>query len=432
MRNRKLFFQFVIPSVLAFALSGIYTIVDGLFIGNSLGDVGLAAINLGFPISSFIQALGTGIGLAGGIRFTIYNAQGENEKGTEYFSGTILLLLLTSVLLTILISVFAAPVLRLMGAEGEILVFSVEYTKVIAWGAVFQVFATGFVPFIRNMGGATFAMFSMIAGFLTNIALDYLFVWVYNWGMAGAAIATVIGQGVTMVAAIAFLFWKKAKVKMPLFIKLPSIFESLLKMSFAPFGLTFSPIITIIFMNRFLMQYGGGNAVAIYACISYVMAIVYLLLQGVGDGSQPLFSRYYGERATAEMKQVSGLAYKTAAFIAVVCMIALYIARNDIGALFGASKIVTENVASIIPVFLITLLFLSYVRVTTSRLYATDKSTLSYLLVYAEPVSLLILLFILPSIFGLNGVWLTVPLAQLITWGISLVVKYKVTRGVVL
>lgn len=392
----------------------------------------MAAINVGFPIASFLQALGAGIGLAGGIRFTIYNAQGEDDKGTEYFSGTIPLLLLTSVLLTILISVFAVPILRLMGAEGEILAFSIEYTKVIAWGAVFQVLATGFVPFIRNMGGATFAMFSMIAGFLTNIALDYLFVWVYNWGMAGAAIATIIGQGVTMLAAIVFLFWKKAKVKMPPLDKLPGIFESLLKMSFAPFGLTFYPIITIIFMNRFLMQYGGGNAVAVYACISYVMAIVYLLLQGVGDGSQPLFSRYYGERATAKMKQVSGLAYKTAAFIAVICMIALYIARNGIGTLFGASEIVTESVASVIPIFLITLLFLSYVRVTTSHLYATDKSIQSYLLVYAEPVSLLLLLFSLPSIFGLNGVWLAVPLAQLITWGISLVVKRNVTWEAVL
>ena len=174
--NTKAFFAYVIPSVLAFALSGVYTIVDGFFIGQSLGDIGLAAITLGYPVSALVGAIGTGIGLSGAIRFTILSAQGEDSRRLECFSGTTLLMLLTSALLTALLLAFTRPIMHLLGAQGNALELSVEYARVIAIGAVFQLLATGFVPFIRNMGGASFAMVAMILGFITNIALDYMFV----------------------------------------------------------------------------------------------------------------------------------------------------------------------------------------------------------------------------------------------------------------
>lgn len=202
--NIKTFFSYVVPSVLAFALSGVYTIVDGFFIGQSLGDIGLAAITLGYPVSALIGAIGTGIGLSGAIRFTILNSRGEEEKKRECFSGTTFLMLLVGVLLTALLFGLANTILWLLGAKGEVLTLLVDYARIIALGAIFQVLATGFVPFIRNMGGASFAMVAMILGFVTNIVLDYTFVWVIQWGMTGAALATIIGQGVTMIASIVF------------------------------------------------------------------------------------------------------------------------------------------------------------------------------------------------------------------------------------
>ena len=209
--NKK-FFSYVIPSILAFTLSGVYTIVDGFFIGQSLGDTGLTAITLGYPISALIGAVGTGLGLSGAIRFTILNAQGETQKRQECFSGTTLLMLLTAGLLTAILFAFAQPILHLLGARGNMLTLCVMYAQVIALGAVFQLLATGFVPFIRNMGGATVAMIAMAFGFATNIALDYVFVWALSWGMAGAAWATIIGQAVTMIVAVIFFLVKKERI----------------------------------------------------------------------------------------------------------------------------------------------------------------------------------------------------------------------------
>ena len=415
----KKFFSYVVPSVLAFTLSGIYTIVDGFFIGQSLGDVGLAAITLGYPISALVGAIGTGLGLSGSIRYTILNAQGETKKQEECFSGTILLMLLGGAILSVTLFGLSAPILRLLGAQGEILTLCVQYAHIIALGAIFQLMATGFVPFIRNMDGASFAMVAMIFGFVTNIILDYTCVWVLNWGMAGAALATIVGQAVTMVASIVFFAVKKCRLRLPEFAALAALWKDVLKVSLSPFGLTFSPTITMLFMNRFLLLYGDEKQVAIYGCIGYITSIIYLLLQGVGDGSQPLISHCYGERDTESVKGLRSLAYKTAAVITIICMVGVYLARAKVGVLFGASADANAGVIQYLPYFLATLLFLAFVRITTSYFYATEKTILSYVLVYAEPVCTLLLLLILPPMLKLIGVWLAVPLAQVVTFGIA-------------
>lgn len=279
----------------------------------SARDIGLAAIVLGYPIAAIIQAIGTGIGLSGAIRFTIMQAK-ESEEQRTCLDGTTLLMLLSSDLITVLLLVFLHPLLHLLDAEGEILQLTAEYIRIIAAGTVFQLLATGFVPFIRNMDGSTFAMTAMIAGFLTNVFLDAAFV--PKWGMAGAALATVLGQAVTMLVAV------------------------------APFGLTISPTITIILMNRFLLLYGNEQDVAAYSCISYVLCIAYLLLQGVDDGSQPLISKHYGENDTKGSKTIRRLAYETAFAITAVCVALLFLMRNSVGFLFGASADANQEIAA--------------------------------------------------------------------------------------
>ena len=423
--NKK-FFSYVIPSILAFALSGVYTIVDGFFIGQSLSDTGLTAITLGYPISALIGAVGTGLGLSGAIRFTILNAQGETQKRQECFSGTTLLMLLTAGLLTAILFAFAQPILHLLGARGNMLTLCVMYAQVIALGAVFQLLATGFVPFIRNMGGATVAMIAMALGFATNIALDYVFVWALNWGMAGAAWATIIGQAVTMIVAVIFFLVKKSGFCLPELRELCRLWKNVLIVAISPFGLTFSSIITMLLINRFLLLYGDEQAVAVYGCIGYITAILYLLLQGVGDGSQPLISQYYGKDDRSSVQAVRKLAYLTAVAITAVYTISVYLARAKVGTLFGASTEANAGVIRYLPLFLATLLFLAFVRITTSYFYATEKNGLSYLLVYAEPVCTLLMLLILPPMLKLTGVWLATPVAQVITFVIAWAAKRRV------
>ncbi len=429
MNRYKTFFSYVLPSLLAFALSGVYAIVDGFFVGNSIGDAGLSAINIAYPVTALIQAAGTGIGMGGAVMYSVRMAEEKPKDARDFLQATLLYLAAGSVLLTALLFPLIPTLLRIMGASGYLLTLGEEYLFYIILGAALQVFATGLVPVIRNNGGSLFAMFCMIAGFLTNIVLDYAFVWVWKYGMAGAAAATIIGQGVTMLGGFIYLIRRKLLCLHFPANALASLL-SIVKIGLAPFGATMCPMISLLFMNRASMSYGGEPGVACYACISYITSVLYLILQGVGDGSQPLMSRYYGMGKTADVRDTCFLAYMTALIIGALCIAGLYITRFEIGVLFGASGTVSLAVAQSLPIFLAGIPFLAISRVTTSAFYATEQSLFSYILVYAEPLSLVIFLAVLPSFFQMDGVWWSTALSQVFAALLALVLKkYSDAQG---
>ena len=241
MRKHAVFFYYVVPSVLAFALSGVYAIVDGFFIGNSIGDAGLAAINFAWPVTSLLQALGTGIGMGGAVQYSLHlgSEQDRQNSPNSYFHVTILLLFVSSFASAALFIFASKPLLILFGAEGEVLNMGTAYLKVIVLGAAFQIFGTGFVPLIRNLGGSLFAMTAMICGFLTNIVLDWLFVWQLEWSLVGAAAATMTGQGVTMLLALFYLVKNKIGFSLPPLKILKKQAAAIVGVALTPFGLTF-------------------------------------------------------------------------------------------------------------------------------------------------------------------------------------------------
>lgn len=427
MSRYGLFIRYVAPSVLAFALSGVYAIVDGFFVGHSMGDAGLSAINIAFPVVSLIQSLGTGIGMGGAVIWAVKRGTESEEEAGRYVRGTLLLLLIFSVVSTVALYFLIEPILRLFGAEGEILDMGEDYLNVIVLGAACQIFATGIVPIIRNNGSSMFALVVMMSGFFANIFLDYMFVWVWETGTTGAAIATVLGQLVTALEALIYLLYRKLPIKGRLQ-GFGCMAADIVRVGIAPFGLTLSPMISLMLINRFSMASGGEAAVACYACIAYALTIVQMLMQGVGDGSQPLMSKYYGEGSGLQVVQTRKIAYITALGLAVACNILLFITRGEIGALFGSSEDTSGMVADVIPIFLIGLVFYAFSRITTSGFYATEKALYSYLCVYAEPILLLALLLVLPVFFGQEGVWWSVVLSQVLTAMLAFVLKTDVDR----
>lgn len=326
-QNIKTFFQYVIPSVFSFALSGVYAIVDGYFVGNSIGDAGLSAVNIAYPVVAVIQAVGTGIGMGGAVGYSINKAEKNEGRARGFTACALWLLVVSSLILSFGIFFLNNNLLKMLGADGQMLSLGEEYIAIIALGAGLQVTGTGLVPFIRNNGGSFFAMVAMAAGFITNIILDFLFVWIYGQGVAGAALAT-------------------------------------------------------------------------YACIAYIICIIYLILQGVGDGSQPIISQYYGEKNFGGLYSTRRLAYSFAIFLSLAGCVIMYLSKGSLGILFGASSEVNTEISKIIPIFLVSVPFVAINRITTASFYATEKSIFSYILTFIEPLFMLILMLILPPLFG--------------------------------
>jgi len=418
----KPFAACVFLAVFAFALSGIYAIVDGFFVGRSIGDTGLSAINIAYPVTALIQAAGTGTGMGGAVMYSVRLAEKRDSEAENFMKGVFFYLALTGILLTVILFPLTDPLLSLMGADGELMKPGREYLSVIVLGSVFQVFGTGVVPLIRNQGKSVQAMYCMIGGFVTNIFLDYLFVWVLRLGMAGAAWASVAGQAVTMAGGLLCMRGQKIPVGIPR--QALSVFFSIWRIGLAPFGITMCPMISLLLMNRASLQYGGSEGVACYACIAYVITIMYLILQGVGDGSQPLMSRFYGEDNKKEVRITRTMAYAAAAVMGVALAVLLYWCRNGIGVLFGASETVSLAVGTDLYIFLAAVPFLAFLRVTTAGFYATEQTRFSYMIVYGEPIFLALLLPVLPAWMGLKGVWWSQTGAQILTalmgWGLKL------------
>lgn len=424
----KTFFKYVIPSMLAFALSGIYAIVDGFFVGNSVGDQGLATINLVYPLVALIQAAGTGVGMAGAIHFAIAEGGKRINERNRYFWITCGLLIAVSLLLTLVYLPLNKTLLHLLGMQGQLEIYGLQYMRVITAGILFQELGVGLVPLIRNMGKSLQAMAAMIAGFLTNIVLDYLLVWILPYGLPGAAAATVLGQAVTVLWCAAVLFPVRKALKAQWDKGWEYQTTRILKLTPSPLGLTFVPNVTLILINWSAMQFGGDPAVSAYAVISYVCCVMLLLLQGVSDGTQPLFSQYYGEQKPDKVRRVRRLAFQFGLAIALASMLLLYGLRYEAAVLFGASEEIVAMVGESLPIFILGFVFVAISRIAISYFYATEKNKYAYLLIYGEPLILAALLLILPQRCGIAGTWAAVPVSQLAVAVLSLGLLKKVQR----
>ena len=390
MKLYKEFFRYVIPSMLAFALSGLYGVVDGFFLGNAMGDAALAAINVAYPITAFVQALGTGIGMGGAVQYTIHKAQKKTEDAAKCFGVTLLLLVGSGFLITPILLTMNTPMLKALGLQGDLLLLGNEYITWIAIGTMFQILGTGLVPFMRNLGNAYISTIAMVIGAIFNITFDYLLIWVFRQGMKGAAIASVMGQLAAFLISIGYVIWKKERIvikKVSL-----SLVKKICLVACSPFGLSFAPNITLILVNLNAVTYGGEFAVTCYAPISYITYTVMALLQGISDGCQPLVSLFYGKGEDKESKSIYKMSRNFSIAVGVLFMIAVIWKGNRVVGIFGSSPEVTEYVLEVLPVFLIGMAFSGLSRAAISYFYATEKNGRAYILIYGEAVLLAVLL----------------------------------------
>ena len=417
MKLTKEFFRYVIPSMLAFALSGFYGIVDGFFLGNEMGDGALAAINVAYPITAFVQALGTGIGMGGAVQYTIHKAQKKTTDAARCLGVTLLLLIVSGLILTPILLTMNIPMLKALGLKGNLLALGNEYITWIGIGTLFQILGTGLVPFMRNLGNAYISTIAMVIGAIFNILFDYLLIWVFHQGMKGAAIASVMGQVAAFLVSIGYILWKKEKV---IYRRLPScLIKKILLVACSPFGLSFAPNITLIFVNLSAVVYGGEFAVTCYAPISYVTYTVMLLLQGVSDGCQPLVSLFYGKGQEKEAKKLYLMSRNFSLAVGILFMILVMWQGRAVVSIFGSSLDVMEYVLETLPIFLLGMAFSGISRSVISFFYATEKNIKAYLLIYGEGLLLGILLLILPRVMGILGTWVSIMLCQILIAVIS-------------
>ncbi len=423
------YLKYVIPTMVTFTLTGIYSIVDGIFVGHAVGDAGLAGINVAYPLVCLVFALGTGIGMGGGVISSIRRGRGEEEAAQKVVGTTLVMLLAVSIPVAIAYNLAAEPACRALGGQGETLHQAVRYLEVIALGVPFQLVTTGCLPLIRNKGEVAYAMFVQVIAGVVNVVLDWLFIMEFAWGVAGGALATVIAQVAAAVGVAGFFARRANRIPLRALAPSPDFAAHICKLGLAPFGLTMLPEVSTVVNNVSLSHYGGETALAAYAAIAYVAFFVQAMIQSVGDGSQPLISVYRGAGDADTVRRLRNTNYVVAIAFGAVGLALMYLLRNVIPQLFGASTAAAEVIAFALPVFSICYVFYGFTHTTTSYFYATDDARASNILVISEAVIVCVAVYCLSAAFGVNGVWFSPTVLQLCLCVIAVVLLRRRHAG---
>lgn len=409
---RKKYMGYIFPSMLSFLLTGIYSIIDGIFVGRAMGDAGLAAINIAWPLVALIISLGTGIGMGASVVIALNTGAGNTQKAKQAEGNALFLLLTGSILLVVCLCLFGKPLLLLLGADNQLLTHALTYLHYILLGGVIQVFAAGMVPIMRNHGASFYAMCSMALGCISNIILDYYLVFVYRLGLKGAALATVCGQAVTFIFCILFFLKKKNRIPLSTLVPKKELILSILPVAASPFGLTYLPSVTIIFMNLQAMKYGGEEAVSAYAVLAYIISFMELLVQGIGDGSQPLLSFSQGRGDAKALKTYAKWTFLLGIGFGCLGAVCFCLSRNLLPILYGTSPKAAQYIIHATPAFSLIMALYGLTKPAVSYLYATHRVVRSGFLVYGEILLTLLFVFTLPLFLRLDGVWYTIPAVQ--------------------
>ena len=418
--------KYIIPSILTALFGCVYIIIDGFYVGNKIGDDGLAALNIAWPITGFLQSIGIGIGLACGILLAIALSNKDEEKERKILKTTYFLLICTSLLLMSLM-LFLNPILRMLGATDKTHKYAYDYLFVILCGTIFQVAGQALIPIIRNYGKIKAITIVMIAAGLMNIIGDYVFVDLLNLKLVGAALASIIGQSVYAICGIVILA-KNDK----LMINLPDkdILKRLFINSLAPFILYMSGNIILVIYNLRCMKYGQEPAVAAYTVYAYLFAIIGICASGVGDGVQPLISQSMALNKQKEEKYLLKIGYIFANLVSILLIALISIFNKQIANGFNLSSEGLKLYEDGSLYFILGFVFIGSARMAMSYLYATQRVKMANILVILEPFILTpVLLFTLPYINGLTGIWLGYMISQIVVFIVSVIFVIITRKG---
>lgn len=405
--------QDCIPTVFSLLMSGLYGVMDGLFVGRAVGDAGLAAINIAWPIAAVITAVGIGIGSGGSVLYSNSNGKGEQERGELVYHQTITLLFAAAMVLLIVLGFTYPAILSALGAKGDVYQKAVEYIQIIIFGAVFQVMGTGFIPMLRNRNLAFQAMVSMAAGMGVNGVLNYLLLFVVKIGIRGAAVGTIAAQFVVLVIS-SYLIYGRQKVHLKV-VWQHKIIGEILKIGISAFGLSLAPSIVLLFTNLQCLKYGGDAAVACYAVISYIVFPVQSMLMGIGDGTQPLMSFYSGAKKMEELRFVKKIASIAVVGMGAVFFVIVILVSKYIPDVFGMQMESQAYFGTGMAVSAVSFLFTGLAKFHISYLNATLQVKKAMQLIYGETIVVApFLIFLLPYVSKINGIWLSLPGTQLI------------------
>ena len=408
----RVFMRYLIPSLVGMMILALNIVVDGVMVGNRLGEVALAGVGIASPVYTIILAMSLWIGIGGA---TLYSqAMGANEtKRAQYiFTHSIILIAGFTLIIGVSAFILQEPLTYWLGANEETFPYANAYIRVmLIFGFIITV-ENALSTFVRNDQNPNLAMISLVVSAIANIIINYYILYILELGVAEVALGTVLSAALGVMVLFTHFFRKKNNLR---FIKIKfsrSIFKKTMGIGF--------PLARLI----------GTAGVAAFSVLNYVHSVMLMIFLGMGAAVQPLVSYYFGAQSQERIKQTLKIALLVATGSGIVAFLVGQIATRQIVAIFGSfPQEVVDIALTGIRLFFIAYIFMGVNFVMMSYFQSIAQIRMAtWITASREIIFMMIFILILPLLFGLNGVWLSVPLAELVVMiTIILYVKKKTT-----
>ncbi len=421
--DMKLLTRFVIPSMLSMITAGIYTVVDGLFVGWGAGSQGMAALNVAYPMALLLIAIGEMIGIGGAINISIARGRQHTRVTGNILNTMLAVAIPVAIILPLVILPFLSTLLSWMGAAPELMKDAWMYAAIIIGAGIFQITVIALLEAIRNDNSPHRAMFILIAGLIINIILDYWFVILLKGGVAGSAWATVTAQAFCLTLALFYFNSKHTTMRIKLHklrMRKVILWRTIIA-GIPSFGVQISIALVIWLHNSQALRYGGVNAVAAYAVISYIEASILLMIQGIALGLQPVVSFLHGAGKFMRRKRMAFYGMGISIAFGLLSTLITITGGRFLAMAFNAQGQVLE--LAVIGLCIMSPMYplAGFQKISESYFQSMSRPGAASLLIYLDSCVILpMCLFILPVYGGLKGVWAALPLTKLIIFFVTL------------
>jgi len=431
----RLLWDFSLPAITGLLVNALYNIVDSIFVGHGVGAIGLAAVTIAFPIMIILMGFGMLVGVGATTLISIRIGQQKQQEAEKILGNALILSIVLAVTLSAIFLTFLDPILIRLGAEPEVLPYAHDFSRIILSGSVFMFIGFGLNNVIRAEGNPRIAMLTMVVSALLNTVLNPLFIFGLGLGIKGSALATVLSQAVAACLVLGHFMSSTSYLKFHRanFIIDKALAAKILTMGSSAFFMQVAASMMAGLFNHLLVIYGGQVAIAAMGVINRVSMLMMMPIFGIGQGMQPIVGFNYGAGNYDRVKEAVKKATIAATAVAVTGFIFVEGFDHYIIRLFSSETDLIVLGAAGLKIFLLMLPLIGLQIIGSMFFQAIGKPTQSLLLSMSRQILILLpLLLTLPHFWGLTGIWLAGPLADLgatILTGLLLYIQLRRLTG---
>lgn len=426
----KLLLQYSIPAIIGMVVNALYNIVDRMFIGNipDIGSLAITGVGITMPIMTIVLAFGMLIGIGTTANISLNLGKGNRTTAEKLLGNAFTLSIIVGLAIAITGTIFANPILNLFGASENTLFYAKEYIGIILLGCTFNILSFALNSTVRADGNPKMSSITMVIGCGANIILDYLFIFVLNLGVKGAALATIISQAITFF--IILYYYTAGNSNLKLKIENFKLKKHLVTMTFAigiaPFATQIATSLVQVIANNALKTYGSDLAIGAMTVISSLNIIFMMPIFGINQGCQPIIGFNYGAKKYERAKEAFKYATIAACVICIIGFVSIQCFPTQIISLFNSDPELTTLAIKGIRIYLLMMPVVGINIVATSYYQSIGKAKISMFVSLLRQVILLIpFTIILPKFIGLDGVWAAGACADSLSVIITLVLLKK-------